>query len=227
MRYDYMVCPVRDLSTNAFSAPSCVPNQVFTFRHLPLPREITVTLKNLVSSDNVWWASLLYSTDLCSVSVHIIDWSERYDYPLGTFPAPRDCLGRLRFARCTVRRFLRERLQTCFQYQGLWRQHPRTWRHDRSHGLPIPHGSLHFRLLRFTCARFANHNSFGTCDCGQLFVNGSASRVAARRSQGAQPERNPCRSASQVKRDLEQGIQYTAILPPLAETGRAHNGDSQ
>jgi len=36
MRYDYMICPLKDLSANAWHPPTCKPNDVFVWRHYKL-----------------------------------------------------------------------------------------------------------------------------------------------------------------------------------------------
>lgn len=40
MRYNYMICPVRDLATNVFSEIECTPNHVFMWRELALPTSV-------------------------------------------------------------------------------------------------------------------------------------------------------------------------------------------
>ncbi|SCV72395.1 BQ2448_3932 [Microbotryum intermedium] len=47
MRSDYMICPVQDLSSNAFSAASCKPNPVFNWYSLPLPSSIVAGMERL------------------------------------------------------------------------------------------------------------------------------------------------------------------------------------
>jgi phosphatidate cytidylyltransferase len=37
MRFEYMICPVTDLSANAFSGMTCIPNLVFTPHVYPIP----------------------------------------------------------------------------------------------------------------------------------------------------------------------------------------------
>ncbi|KPV73976.1 uncharacterized protein RHOBADRAFT_28370 [Rhodotorula graminis WP1] len=45
IRYDYMICPVQDLSTSAFSSTACEPNNVFVWRDLALPQSVTAMLE--------------------------------------------------------------------------------------------------------------------------------------------------------------------------------------
>ena len=42
-----------------------------------------------------------------------------------------------RIACRTLRRVFRFRIQTGVQHQGFWGQHPGSWGHDRSDGLPV------------------------------------------------------------------------------------------
>ncbi|EAU91225.1 phosphatidate cytidylyltransferase [Coprinopsis cinerea okayama7 len=44
MRFNYMICPVHDLGTNAFTAMSCNPNPVFIWRSLELWKPLSVAL---------------------------------------------------------------------------------------------------------------------------------------------------------------------------------------
>ncbi|BGO94390.1 hypothetical protein NBRC10512_002088 [Rhodotorula toruloides] len=41
MRYNYMICPAQDLSTNVFSRVQCKPNPCFEWHELPLPSALT------------------------------------------------------------------------------------------------------------------------------------------------------------------------------------------
>ncbi|GAA5821780.1 hypothetical protein JCM3770_000141 [Rhodotorula araucariae] len=45
MRYPFMICPVRDLSTSVFSDIQCEPNSVFVWRELHLPSSVTALLE--------------------------------------------------------------------------------------------------------------------------------------------------------------------------------------
>jgi phosphatidate cytidylyltransferase len=49
MRYDYMVCPVRDLGVSAWSPVTCRPNPVFVWREAKLWHPIALAISNLVS----------------------------------------------------------------------------------------------------------------------------------------------------------------------------------
>ena len=48
MRYNYMICPVRDLSTSVFSQVQCEPNSAFVWRDLHLPNSVTALLEPIV-----------------------------------------------------------------------------------------------------------------------------------------------------------------------------------
>ncbi|BGP50843.1 phosphatidate cytidylyltransferase [Rhodotorula kratochvilovae] len=48
MRYNYMICPVRDLSTSVFSQVQCEPNSAFVWRDLHLPSSVTALLEPIV-----------------------------------------------------------------------------------------------------------------------------------------------------------------------------------
>jgi phosphatidate cytidylyltransferase len=48
MRYNYMICPVRDLGKTAFSEIHCRPNPVFEWREIALPGFVTNALKTAV-----------------------------------------------------------------------------------------------------------------------------------------------------------------------------------
>ncbi|GAA5864408.1 hypothetical protein JCM3774_002781 [Rhodotorula dairenensis] len=45
MRYNYMICPIQDLSTSVFSNITCQPNHVFEWHRLPLPASVTALLE--------------------------------------------------------------------------------------------------------------------------------------------------------------------------------------
>jgi hypothetical protein len=49
MRFNYMICPARDLGANAFSNVTCKPNPVFVWRELPIAAPIQHLLENTVS----------------------------------------------------------------------------------------------------------------------------------------------------------------------------------
>jgi phosphatidate cytidylyltransferase len=49
MRFDYMICPARNLGVNALSPSiSCVPNPVFVWREWSVPAAVRVGVKTLV-----------------------------------------------------------------------------------------------------------------------------------------------------------------------------------
>ncbi|GAA6010252.1 hypothetical protein JCM11491_005411 [Sporobolomyces phaffii] len=45
MRYNYMICPVQDLSTSAFSSISCTPNHVFEWKSFRLPISVLTAIE--------------------------------------------------------------------------------------------------------------------------------------------------------------------------------------
>lgn len=48
MRFNYMICPVQDLSTSVFSNIKCQPNHVFEWHRLPIPASVTALLEQIV-----------------------------------------------------------------------------------------------------------------------------------------------------------------------------------
>lgn len=62
MRSNYMICPVHDLSTTAFSNITCKPNHVFDWHSAPLPQSVTAALQTLVRA----CASFIVCFVLCS-----------------------------------------------------------------------------------------------------------------------------------------------------------------
>ena len=48
MRFDYMICPARNLGVNALSNSSCVPNPVFVWREWIIPQPARVMLSTIV-----------------------------------------------------------------------------------------------------------------------------------------------------------------------------------
>lgn len=49
MRFNYMICPVQDLATNAFSDIHCVPNQTFVWREFALNNTMIKLIGTFVS----------------------------------------------------------------------------------------------------------------------------------------------------------------------------------
>ncbi|KWU43934.1 phosphatidate cytidylyltransferase, partial [Rhodotorula sp. JG-1b] len=47
MRFNYMICPVQDLSTSVFSNIKCQPNHVFEWHRLPIPASLTALLEQI------------------------------------------------------------------------------------------------------------------------------------------------------------------------------------
>lgn len=50
MRYNYMICPVQDLSMSVFTKNECTPNNAFVWRELPVPASVSTMLEPLVRS---------------------------------------------------------------------------------------------------------------------------------------------------------------------------------
>jgi phosphatidate cytidylyltransferase len=48
MRWQYMICPVKDLGVNAWSDIKCDPNPVFIWREWEIPAPLRVFLSSLV-----------------------------------------------------------------------------------------------------------------------------------------------------------------------------------
>ena len=49
MRFDYMICPVRDLGASAFDGVvTCIPNPAFVWRDWTIPAPLSVFLSTLV-----------------------------------------------------------------------------------------------------------------------------------------------------------------------------------
>lgn len=57
MRWNYMICPVRDLGVTAFSSMECVPNAAFVWRSFPLPEVIAGPLTSALGTKvtQIWW----------------------------------------------------------------------------------------------------------------------------------------------------------------------------
>jgi phosphatidate cytidylyltransferase len=49
MQYDYMICPVKDLGTSAWSGLTCKPNLVFVWREFEIAKPAAAFLSMLVS----------------------------------------------------------------------------------------------------------------------------------------------------------------------------------
>jgi len=48
MRYDYMICPVKDLGVSMFSSVSCKPNPVFVWREWPVPVPLRYAISTII-----------------------------------------------------------------------------------------------------------------------------------------------------------------------------------
>jgi hypothetical protein len=104
MRFNYMICPAQDLSTNVFSAIKCQPNNVFVWRSLALPASISGPLSTLVC---------LFPFPLLLTQLTLLpaDRQASHRPPLGSFPTPLPRSRDLRELGCAVRRVLRKRVQ--------------------------------------------------------------------------------------------------------------------
>lgn len=49
MRYDYMICPVKDLGVSVLSSVSCKPNPVFVWKEWEIWTPLRFALSSLVS----------------------------------------------------------------------------------------------------------------------------------------------------------------------------------
>ena len=75
IRYDYMICPVKDLSANAWHPPTCKPNDVFVWRHYELMQPAAAVVSFLVcrylAALRDWLLNLLQ----CRRTVESIPWA--------------------------------------------------------------------------------------------------------------------------------------------------------
>ena len=131
IRYEYMICPVKDLSANAWHPPTCKPNDVFVWRHYELMQPAAAVVSFLVRRRPLA-AGLV--TQMPTTTV--VQEDCRVD-PLGTLSVPRARHGVLRESGRSVWRVLRIWIQASIQRQGLWTEYPGPRRHDRSNGLPV------------------------------------------------------------------------------------------
>ncbi|KAK4050685.1 phosphatidate cytidylyltransferase [Microbotryomycetes sp. JL201] len=74
MRYNYMICPVQDLSSNAFSDIQCTPNHVFVWRQFPLPSWIADPLTDLTGHrfTSIPWAPFQLHTVVLAVFASLV-----------------------------------------------------------------------------------------------------------------------------------------------------------
>ena len=71
MRFNYMICPARDLGANAFSNVTCKPNPVFVWRELPIAAPIQHLIENTVSSPfPVYSTGLIFKLGLSTPTLH-------------------------------------------------------------------------------------------------------------------------------------------------------------
>lgn len=49
MRWSYMICPIRDLGTSAWTAQSCTPNPVFVWREYAVPTPVRLLLSSVLN----------------------------------------------------------------------------------------------------------------------------------------------------------------------------------
>jgi len=137
MRYQYMICPVRDLGTHAWSNAGCTPNSVFIWREYQLWPPLNAFLSSLVNCVHYMRTSLS-SIVLWILSTYIVSYARLHTaYSIHEVPAALPCLCYLRFSRRAIRRILRLRVQTCIQPEGLWGLYSWAWRDDGPHGLPV------------------------------------------------------------------------------------------
>lgn len=72
MRYDYMICPVRDLGTSAWSGATCDPNPVFIWRSVSFPPFLVDWVSSTVSgSFRIPSRSLEHRSSLVSPSLYL------------------------------------------------------------------------------------------------------------------------------------------------------------
>ncbi|KAK4055009.1 phosphatidate cytidylyltransferase [Microbotryomycetes sp. JL221] len=74
MRYNYMICPVQDLSSNAFSNIQCEPNHVFVWRQFPLPAWFADPLRDLTGHQfkSISWAPFQLHTVVLAVFASLV-----------------------------------------------------------------------------------------------------------------------------------------------------------
>ena len=77
MRYDYMICPVKDLSANAWHPPTCKPNDVFVWRHYELMQPAAAVASFLVRCPPCCGIGLPECQQVlqCSRTVESIPWA--------------------------------------------------------------------------------------------------------------------------------------------------------
>lgn len=115
MRFDYMICPVRDLGVSAWTSVTCDPNPVFLWHSAQLPAALSVPLSTMVSpvstADCLKFAqpfTVVVARPLSDV------------VPIPAVPVPLAGHVLLCLAGGAVRRLLRLRLQARVSHQGLW-----------------------------------------------------------------------------------------------------------
>ncbi|SCZ92252.1 BZ3500_MvSof-1268-A1-R1_Chr5-2g07738 [Microbotryum saponariae] len=75
MRSDYMICPVQDLSSNAFSAASCTPNPVFNWYSIPLPSSIVAGMERLTGGHairSLWWTPFQFHLVVLAIFASLV-----------------------------------------------------------------------------------------------------------------------------------------------------------
>ncbi|SGY69985.1 BQ5605_C004g03087 [Microbotryum silenes-dioicae] len=75
MRSDYMICPVQDLSSNAFSAASCTPNPVFNWYSIPLPSSIVAGMEGLTGGHairSLWWTPFQFHLVVLAIFASLV-----------------------------------------------------------------------------------------------------------------------------------------------------------
>ncbi|KAF6762990.1 phosphatidate cytidylyltransferase [Ephemerocybe angulata] len=68
MQFDYMICPVHDLGTNAFNTISCKPNPIFVWRTIPLWRPLATILSTAFGKSITTMSYAPYQLHLLTLS---------------------------------------------------------------------------------------------------------------------------------------------------------------
>lgn len=198
MRFNYMICPVQDLSTSVFSNIKCQPNHVFVWHQLPIPASVTTLLEQIVrifSSPGT--SRVLLTPSTCDYESRTADPQAHHGDPVCAIPTALDRPRRVRVARRSLRRLLRVGLQARRRHQRLWQLAPRPRRFPRPHGLPVPDGTVHVRVplvARARNPRVAVADLVGVCDLDDRAAGAGARDAQARRRPQVGPRlsaRNP------------------------------------
>jgi len=131
MRWQYMICPVRDLGVNAWSDIRCDPNPIFIWREWEVWVPLRVFLSGLVRLRPP--LILAPVTEFRPPPAR----AKHHKNSVYALSLPRACHGRFLVPCRSIWWLLRLRIQTCLQHQGFRAQHSWTWGNDRSDGLPV------------------------------------------------------------------------------------------